>query len=179
MNQKIHFLKCLKLRSFRGAPVNQCVLVRISLGELSLLPRTNATRQLPGNAESSSSRRFAFSAIPASISVNLAVCTALSSSTERFWGPRGTFKVPLAPRDFGPKLSESPVTGPLGVNSPVPLGPREGRSALADAAYGHLLGVLITRFPCNNRRLLPQAAMLAARTEASSTRRGRIRLARR
>jgi len=34
--QKATFLKCLKLRRFRGGVVNQCVLVRISPGELGV-----------------------------------------------------------------------------------------------------------------------------------------------
>ncbi len=80
----------------------------------SVLPRTVATHQLTENAESSRSRRFRFDASPATTCDASPAARALSVSRETNRGAEGTFRVAFAPRNLGPKLSDSRVNTLLG-----------------------------------------------------------------
>jgi hypothetical protein len=102
--------------------MNARISLRVVFGELSLYPRTNAPRQLPENARRETFWRFVFSAFLASTYAILAADAAFSISIESSLGAIGTLMVLPAARNLSAKLSESLVTIPFGVTSPVPLG---------------------------------------------------------
>ena len=98
------------------------VSIRGPFGELVSVLRMRSTDQFTENAERFASRRFCVSAFHATICVGLSRPPRLSISTETNRGPRGTLRVPSAPRNLAPKLSESLVNRGLGVNNAVPFG---------------------------------------------------------
>src|SRR5262249_37185099 len=91
-------------------------------GSFQVRYRANRTDGLPRNAESGRSRRFAVSAFPARFATPLPL-PPRSPFRERAVGVRGEPSRFLStPETLPPKLSESPVTTPLGVTNPFPLG---------------------------------------------------------
>jgi hypothetical protein len=94
---------------------------RVSRGEPSCVERTNVTQELPANAERKPSRRLAFFAFFREDFRSSLSGPSLSVLGESHRRSRGTFKVPLVARKPLPKLSESLVTIPRGVTTPVSL----------------------------------------------------------
>lgn len=90
-----------------------------SLRFFSKLNHHNSLRPAARDREPGFLRLWRF---PARVYANLVGLRPVSISTEIFWGPNGTIKVPSAPRNLGEKLSESLINRPPGVNRLVPFG---------------------------------------------------------
>jgi hypothetical protein len=108
------------------------VLVRSGflLGSFHFRSVRKRPQELPENAESQISRRFAFSAFPQRSCVNFSERRNVLGSREVFKATRGTQQVSLEPRDFVCELSKSLVTSQRRVTDPVPLDERERREKM-------------------------------------------------
>ena len=112
--------------NFLGFLLTALSQVRVLPGELFEILRKKSPNQLTPGAEKSVAGRFALLAFNARICDDSATARKVSVSRESIWGPKGTLKVPSAPRNFGPKLSDSLINNPPKVNRLVPFGARKG-----------------------------------------------------
>lgn len=90
--------------------------------------------------------------LSARVCAKLAERRDVAVSSEYFRGPKGTFKVPLAARNLGPKLSESLINSPSGVNRAFPFGVREGSGFFA-------MGFRLNRIPRLLRAQIPERSI--------------------